>query len=131
VHPPVAVAPSYQDVISAEEHRIALVDLARTYVVQAGVAAQVSAAQIRLQAETAATERRARATGEAARFLAPLAVYRAQPELFTTRRRLEAIEAALADIRQLVLYPREARGRVNFILAPDGAASATTPALVR
>lgn len=121
VHPPVAVAPSYQDVISAEEHRSALVDLARTYVVQAGVAAQVSAAQIRLQAETAAAERRARAGGEAGRFLAPLAAYRAQPELFTTRRRLEAIEAALAEVRQLVLYPRAARGRVNFFLGADTA----------
>ncbi|MBL9201681.1 MAG: protease modulator HflK, partial [Opitutaceae bacterium] len=130
VHPPVAVAPSYQDVISAEEHRLALVDLARTYVVQAGVAAQVSAAQIRRQAETAATERRARAGGEAARFLSPLAVYRAQPELFTTRRRLEAVEAALSEVRQLVLYPREARGRVNFFLGTD-TATPLAPALAR
>ncbi len=119
VHPPVSVAPAYQDVISAEEHRVALVDLARTYVVQAGVAAQVSAAQIRLLAQTTATERRARAGGEAARFLAPLTAYRAQPELFITRRRLETIEVALAEIRQLVLYPREARGRVNFFIGAD------------
>jgi regulator of protease activity HflC (stomatin/prohibitin superfamily) len=130
VHPPVAVAPAYQDVISAEEQRAALVDLARTYVVQAGVAAQVSAAQIRLQAETAATERRARAGGEAARFLAPLAAYRAEPGVFTTRRRLDAIEAALGEVRQLVLLPREARGRVNFFLGAD-AATPLAPALAR
>ncbi|MBL9187789.1 MAG: protease modulator HflK [Opitutaceae bacterium] len=120
VHPPVAVAPAYQDVISAEEQRSALVDLARTYAVQAGVAAQMSAAQIRLTAETAATERRARAGGEAARFLAPLAAYREQPEVFTTRRRLETLEATLAEVRQLILVPRSARARVNFFQGLEG-----------
>ncbi len=130
VHPPVAVAPAYQDVVSAEEQRAALVDLARTYVVQAGVAAQVSAAQIRLTAQTTATERRARAGGEAARFLAPLAAYREQPEVFTTRRRLETLEAALGDIRQLILVPRDARARVNFYLGLD-ASTPLAPALAR
>lgn len=119
VHPPVPVAPAYQDVISAEEQRVALVDLARTYSVQATAAAHVSATQIRVQAETTATERRSRAQGEAARFLAPLAAYRAQPEVFSTRRRLETLEASLADIRHLVLFPHEARGRVNFYLGLD------------
>jgi regulator of protease activity HflC (stomatin/prohibitin superfamily) len=54
VHPPVSVAPAYQDVVSAEEQRVAFADLARTYTVQATAAAQVSATQIRLQAKTAA-----------------------------------------------------------------------------
>lgn len=130
VHPPVAVAPSYQDVVSAEEQRAAIVDLARTYVVQAGVAAQVSAAQIRLTAQTTATERRARAGGEAARFLAPLAAYRNRPEVFTTRRRLETLEAALGDIRQLILVPHDARTRVNFYLGLD-ASTPLAPALAR
>lgn len=122
VHPPVPVAPAYQDVISAEEQRVALADLARTYVVQATVAAHLSATQIRLQAETAATERRARAAGESARFLAPLAAYRSQPDVFMTRRRLETLEAALGEVRQLVLVPRDARSRINFYLSPDTAA---------
>jgi regulator of protease activity HflC (stomatin/prohibitin superfamily) len=122
VHPPVPVAPAYQDVISAEEQRVALVDLARTYAVQATAAAHVSSTQIRVQAETTATERRSRAQGETARFLAPLAAYRAQPEVFMTRRKLEALESALADIRQLVLLPREARARSTFYLGLDGAA---------
>ena len=121
VHPPVPVAPAYQDVISAEEQRIALVDLARTYSVQATAAAHVSATQIRVQSETTAMERRSRAQGEVARFLAPLAAYRAQPEVFITRRRLEALESALADIRQLVLLPHEARSRSTFYLGLDGA----------
>jgi regulator of protease activity HflC (stomatin/prohibitin superfamily) len=128
VHPPVAVAPAYQDVISAEEQRVALVDLARTYVVQAGAAAQLSAMQVRLQAETTATERRLRARGESARFLAPLAAYHAQQEVFTTRRRLETLEAALADVRHLYLMPRETRNRSTIYLGLDPAAP--TPAAV-
>jgi regulator of protease activity HflC (stomatin/prohibitin superfamily) len=130
VHPPVPVAPAYQDVVSAEEQRAALVDHARTYAVQAGIAATVSAAQLRLQANTSATERRARATGEVARFLATLPVYRQNPDVYTTRRRLEATEAALSEIRQLVLVPREARGRANFYLGLD-AATPVAPAALR
>ena len=85
VHPPVPVAPAYQDVVSTEEQRAALINHARTYSVQAGIAATVSAAQLRLQAKTAAAERRARAVGEASRFLAPLSVYRENPEVYTAR----------------------------------------------
>ncbi len=120
IHPPVPVAAAYQDVISAEEQRSALVDLARTYAVQATAAAHVSATQIRVQAKTTATERRSRAQGEAARFLAPLAAYREHPDVFMTRRRLEALESALSEIRQLVLLPREARARSTFYLGLDG-----------
>ncbi|MES2696721.1 MAG: protease modulator HflK [Verrucomicrobiota bacterium] len=130
VHPPVPVAPSYQDVISAEEQRAAFVDLARTYTVQATAAGQVSAAQIRLRAETAATERLAKARGEAARFVAPLAVYRSQPEVYQLRTRLESLEVALAEIRQLVLVPRETKARMNFYLGLDPS-SPLSPALVR
>jgi hypothetical protein len=73
-------------------------------------------------AYAAARAGRADLAEEARRFLAPLAAYRAQPEVFTTRRRLEALESALADIRQLVLLPHEARSRSTFYLGVDGAA---------
>ena len=130
VHPPVSVAPSYQDVVSAEEQRAAFVDLARTYAVQATAASQTSAVQIKLQAETAATERRARATGEAARFVAPLAVYRTHTEIYSARRRLETLESALSEVRQLVLIPADARSRINFFLGLD-ATTPLAPALAR
>ena len=45
-----------------------------------------------------------------------------------TRRKLEALESALADIRQLVLLPREARARSTFYLGLD---AATLPAAAR
>jgi regulator of protease activity HflC (stomatin/prohibitin superfamily) len=130
VHPPVAVAPAYQDVISAEEHRAALVDNARTYAVQAGIAARLGDAQLRLQAQTSAAERRARAAGEAARFLAPLPVYREYAGVFSARKRLEAVEAALAEVRHIVLFPTSARGRANFYLGVD-ATTPLAPAVIR
>lgn len=130
VHPPVSVAAAYQDVVSAEEQRVALSDLARTYVVQATAAAEVNAMQLRLQAESAATARHAAAVGEAARFLTPLAGYRLQPDVFTTRRRLETLESVLADVRQLILVPPTLRARTNFYQGLD-ASSALSPALAR
>jgi hypothetical protein len=35
------------------------------------------------------------------------------------RRRLETLEAALGEIRQLILVPREVRARANFFLGLD------------
>ncbi len=130
VHPPVPVAPAYQDVVSAEEQRLAHVDLARTYAAQAATAARLSAVQLRLAAESAAAERRARAAGEAARFVAPLPVYRAYPETYVTRRRLETVETALAEVRALVLVPPALRPRVHLYQGFDPAAP-VTPAPLR
>ena len=126
VHPPVAVAPAYQDVISAEEERSALVHQSRTYAVLTLGSAQVAARLARVQAEAAANERRTRAAGESSRFLAPLATYRAQPEVFTTRLRLEALETALTDLRQLYVVPANSAAHRSFILGTDNAAAAAS-----
>jgi len=126
VHPPVAVASAYQDVISAEEERSALVDQSRTYSVLALGSAQVAARLARIQAEAAATERRTRASGESSRFLAPLATYRAHADVFTTRLRLEALESALADLRQLYVVPSGPAARRSFVLGSDNATAAAT-----
>lgn len=128
VHPPVDVAPAYQDVVSAEEERVALVDQARTYAVQVAVSASVSANQLRVGAETFRRERRARAEGEAGRFLAPLPTYRDHPEVMTTRLRLEALEATLAAARRVWVTPGGEARRVQFFLGGDGASA---PVIVR
>jgi hypothetical protein len=54
-------------------------------------------------------------------FIAPLAAYQAHPEVFATRRRLETMEAALGEIRQLVLVSRDVRR------APPTFTSASNP----
>ena len=119
VHPPVPVAPAYQDVVSAEEQRVSLLDQARAYAEQTLAGARVASTQARLQAESAATARLARAGGDTARFLAPLATWKQHPGVLGTRLRLEAVEAALADIRQLYVVPAGARRRSGFFLGSE------------
>lgn len=109
VHPPVPVAPAYQEVVSAEEQRVALVDQARSYAVDTLAAAKIAATHQRMSADTAATQRVARAHGETSRFLAPLATYHAMPQVYVTRVWHESLENALADLRQLILVPAHAR----------------------
>ena len=129
VHPPVPVAPSYQDVVSAEEQSVSLVDQARAYAEQTLSGARLASSQARLQADSAAAARLARARGETARFLAPLPSWRAHGDVFSARLRLESVEAALADIRQLYVVPACARRRAGFFLGAD--APAAVPAATR
>ncbi len=119
VHPPVPVASAYQDVVSAEEQRVSLVDQARAYAEQTLAGARLASTQARLQAESAASSRLARAGGDTARFLAPLATWKQHPEVLGTRLRLEVIEAALADLGQLYVVPAGARRRSGFFLGGE------------
>lgn len=129
VHPPVAVAASYQDVISAEEERVTTYDRAVAEAVESMASARTESATRRLQAETFASERKLRAQGEMSRFLDPLPIYRDYPEVYTTRVRLETLEAVLAPIRQLLLVPASQRSRMQLYLTPD--ANGTFPTLPR
>lgn len=115
VHPPVAVAPSYQDVVSAEEQQATLVDSARTYAVETGANALITALQTRQEAESAATARLLRAQGEASRFLAPLPIFRDQPELLRIRLRLDTLEESLPGLRQLYLVPPGSTPRTTLL----------------
>ena len=128
VHPPVPVAPAYQDVVSAEEQQVSLVDQARAHAARTESAARVAATQARLQADSAAALRLALAGGETARFLAPLDTWEAHRDVFATRLRLESVEAALAEIRRLWIVPAGARRRGGFFLGGE-ASSAPLPAL--
>lgn len=122
VHPPVPVAPAYQDVVSAEEERVALVDEARRYAIDALGTARTEAARLRAAADASATARRAQAAGETARYLAPLDTWREHRALFAFRLRAEATEATLARARALHLVPAGAAGR-TLLLGFDSAAA--------
>lgn len=111
VHPPVAIAGAFQDVVSAEEEQVTLVDQARSYAVQAGGAAQVAAHLTRVEADTAAATRLALAAGEIARFLAPLDTWHAHPAVLAERLRLETLEATLAAVPRLYVVPEKTAGR--------------------
>lgn len=119
VHPPVEVAPAFQDVVSAEEQKISLIDQARTYSVLTGADASILSFQARSQSDSASTERLSKATGESSRFLAPLATWKAQPGILSVRLKLEALEEALRPVRQLLLVPAGTHQRTTFLLG-DG-----------
>lgn len=131
VHPPVDVAPAFQDVVSAEEQRISLVDQARTHTVTATAEARITALQTRIGSEAAATERLSRATGEASRFLAPVPVWSAHPDVLATRLRLEALVESFDAIRQLYILPAGTHQHSTFLLGNSAAASGTPAPVIR
>ncbi|MEM8884050.1 MAG: protease modulator HflK [Planctomycetota bacterium] len=103
IHPPVAVTPSFQDVISAEEERQTMIELARAYAARALPEAKQEAGRMRATAEAAGEERTLAASGEALRFRQLAGAQKAQPDVFRSRLRLEALEAALAGRRKIVV----------------------------
>jgi regulator of protease activity HflC (stomatin/prohibitin superfamily) len=103
LHPPVDVARAYQAVVSAEVDRETQRASARATAAVMGPAAEAEAVQAAGRAEAAAAARRAEATGAATRFESLLDQHRAASELFRFRRRLEALEAGLADVSLYVV----------------------------
>jgi regulator of protease activity HflC (stomatin/prohibitin superfamily) len=97
LHPPVAIAGAYEDVVSAEIERVTRAARARVSQETTIPATQAEAARVVREAEAEAARRLADAEGAAAGFRAALNAARASPELFRFRRRLEALEDGLAD----------------------------------
>ncbi|HUK82752.1 MAG TPA: hypothetical protein VLZ12_09015, partial [Verrucomicrobiae bacterium] len=103
IHPPVAVAPAFQDVVSAEEQKEAYVHEADAYRIQVLAQAGQTANRLRTSADAKATQRAALAAGESARFVLLASADAANTNLFRTRLQLEAFEAALATPQKIVL----------------------------
>ena len=91
IHPPVSVAGAYQDVISAEEEKLTLIDTAKARRARTIPNAQATAQSLLDQASAQYDQRVFRAQGEAARFLALSQEDKANSELLRTRMRLEAL----------------------------------------
>jgi len=103
VHPPVAVTPAFQDVVSADEERQTLVEQARAYAAQTLPSAQQEARRMKAMATAAGRERELTALGEAARFRQLAGAQKEQPHVFRARLRLEALETALTGRKKLVV----------------------------
>ncbi|MFT4625864.1 MAG: regulator of protease activity HflC (stomatin/prohibitin superfamily) [Myxococcota bacterium] len=97
LHPPVAVADRYQAVVAAQIDQQTSITEAQGYRAARLPEAEAEAARAIGQAEAAAHSLRGQAAGEAAGFTAVAAAHALAPALFETRRRLEAMEAALSD----------------------------------
>ena len=103
VHPPVPVAPAYQEVISAQEEKEQMIDLARATRATALPDANANANRLRTEAEAAARARVADAQGAAARFLAVIQADRENSELFRLRLKLDAIGTVLGKAKKTIM----------------------------
>lgn len=123
IHPPVAVAPAYQDVVSAEEEMLANVHLAQGYQYQTVAQARQQAHRLQTEADADAEQRVALADGESAHFLN---LASADTELFRLRLQMEAMEAALGKPQKVVVTPAAATNQ-QIYLDLRGVGASQTP----
>jgi len=97
MHPPVPVAPDYEAVVSAEISKVTNVVNAQAYRNATVPAAEATALVRANTARADGANALARAAGEAWSFRALESQYRASPEEYFFRRRLETLEKGLAD----------------------------------
>jgi modulator of FtsH protease HflK len=103
VHPPVDVAPAYQEVVSAQEEKERTVDLARASRVKVLPEAQAQAYRIRVEQDATYKRRVAAAQGEAARFSAIVQADRENSAVFRFRLKLDVIELVLGKASKTIL----------------------------
>jgi regulator of protease activity HflC (stomatin/prohibitin superfamily) len=103
MHPPVAVAPAFQDVVSAEEQKLAYLHQAAAYHFQTMAAAGQQANRLRTAADANFKQRTDQAEGESARFVMLATADAANTNLFRFRLRLETLEQALGKPQKIVL----------------------------
>ena len=97
LHPPVAVAPDYQAVVSAQVDRETRIIKAQAYRMETLPASEAEAYDLIQSAQGEQATRWAEARGEVQAFKALQAAYDASPALFRFRRRLEVLENTFAD----------------------------------
>ena len=113
VHPPKEVIKSFQDVASAKENKIRMINEAEGYSNEILPKAHGKAAQMTNQAHAYKAELVNQATGETERFLANFAAYKQAPEITRKRMQLEMMEEVLGGIDKIIIDPK-----VNRSLLP-------------
>jgi regulator of protease activity HflC (stomatin/prohibitin superfamily) len=96
MHPPVPVAPDYEAVVSAEIDKVTMVVAAQVYRNAKVPSAEATALMNENLARAKAADTLARAAGESWSFRTIESQYRASPEEYFFRRRLETLEKGLA-----------------------------------
>ena len=106
MHPPVAVAPDYEAVASAELDKVTAAVAAQAFRNEAVPAAEAAALTAANAARAAGSTALARAAGEAWSFRTLESSYLVAPEEYRFRRRLEALEKGLEGRRFTVVDQR-------------------------
>ncbi len=95
IHPPVEVASAYENVVSAQERKDALIDTARADQARTLPLAYAEANTLKMAAGAIYNQRVNAATGEANRFHLTVAAARLNPDLFRTRLKYNAFDEVL------------------------------------
>ncbi len=103
VHPPVDVAPAFQDVVSAQEEKEKAIDLARASRAETLPAAKAQAHRMQVQEDANNKERVAAAEGASARFTAIIDADRENSAVFRLRLKLDVIEQVLGKATKTIL----------------------------
>lgn len=106
IHPPVQVAPAFQEVVGAVEEKEEIIHAAEAYRADNFPKAKSSAEIVRMQSDTAEAVRLAEVGGQVASFEALHASYADAPEVFRIRQGYEAFDAALRGVRKVVMDDR-------------------------
>ena len=106
VHPPVQVAPSFQEVLAAMEEKEAMLHDAESYHRDYGTRATGEAREITVKAESGASNRLARAEGEITRFNLRRDAWSLAPALFELREGFQIFDDALADSKKAIFDDR-------------------------
>jgi membrane protease subunit HflK len=129
VHPPKQVIKSFQDVASAKENKIRMINEAESYSNEILPKARGLASKMINQAEAYKAELINQASGQANRFLANLKAYQAAPEITRKRMRLEMMEKVLDDVNKIIIDPGVKQSLLPLLpLSVGGAGKAMTPA---
>jgi len=118
MHPPVTVAPDYQSVVSAEIAKVTAVVNAEVYRNQTVPAAEASVLVNQNGAQAAAAQALGKAAGEAWSFRTLESQYRAEPQDYFFRRRLETLEHGLTGRTYTVVDTRFQRDGGELWLIP-------------
>nr|HPQ41533.1 hypothetical protein [bacterium] len=130
MHPPIEVAPAYEDVVSAQEDLETFVEQARGYQRELLPGAEAEAYTATADARAYALNIVQRADGRAQAFAARNAAFRTHEAVNRYRFRLEALEAWLQG-RKLWLVDPKASGRPMDLFINPGSAADTTPMMMQ
>jgi len=110
IHPPVKAAPDFERVVAAIQEKEATNLYAKAYAATNILTARGLAAQRTNEAESYRIGTTAAAQGTAGRFTNQLAAYKASPEVYVLRSKLDTLARAIATARTYVLSTTNTRG---------------------
>lgn len=124
IHPPVAVAPTFQEVVGAMEDKEAMINEAEAYRRGNRIQAMGTASALVVSARGAAATRLLQVNGQAGRLLAQQAAWAEAPELYQWRETFRVIDETLGGAKKAILdarLPKTSPAQIDLrrVLNPD------------